>query len=134
MTKTKAQQDAPYTMTFDELKEYLSDCKYEAIYNNKLVSFIDTDNKVGMFRRSDFVILYGDDNKPISVTERIYRRNYSILEWLRMLWQLRIKSKFLYQEYGFDILISIRGTFIDYSHTNRDKLEQVYDPTFNTHS
>ena len=124
MSKTKIQEDAPYILEFEEFRKYVPDCQIETNGDRTLVTFYDTDNSVGMFRRSDFIICYNDDGYPVIITERIHRSNYSWFEWLALKRQLRAKHKNLFQEYGLDISIDFThaNKYIDYTHFREDQL------------
>lgn len=119
--KTTYSESAPYVLTFQELREVVPDVKVSTSLKNTRVAFVDVDERLGMFRRSDFIIIYGDDGKPIVVTERVYRRNYSIFDWWKLKRQLKEKSKHIRQEYGYDITIDIQGRYFDYTHYRGDE-------------
>ena len=124
--KDKIREDAPYILPFEELKSYLEDFKVDSNANHTRIAFLDVDDRLGVFCRSDFIILYDiTDNKPVMVTERVSRRNYSLFEWWRLKRQLREKSKHLHQEYGYDIAIDIKKDKIDYTHYKNEKLNKL---------
>lgn len=123
--KTKITESAPYTLPYEELKKYLKDFKEESNRAHTKVAFIDVDSRLGMFRRSDFIIIYNSDSMPIVVTERINKCNYGIFEWWRIKRSLKSKKNNIYQEYGYDITIDIHNTFIHCTHYRGDMLSQI---------
>ena len=67
-----------------------------------------------------FIIKYDKDTgAPNVITERIYRKNYKFLQWVRLKRFLRNKIKVIKQELGFNIRVSFNyglEEYIDYIH------------------
>lgn len=77
----------------------------------------DTKSDVGLFDKSDVIIVYDKDTfSPIIVTERIFRKNYKWREWFGITRMLRLKAKYVKEELGFNIRISFSMDCIDYVH------------------
>lgn len=97
-----------------EVKHY--PCEKEVWEESRTISLIDTDNTIGLFGKSDIIIAYDENGQPSVITERIYKRNYSLLNWLRIHFYLRTKISVIRQELGFNIAISFGAAYIDYIH------------------
>ena len=91
-------------------------CQKEVWEESKIISLIDTDERVGLFGCSDIIIAYDDTEHPTVITERIYRRNYKWHEWLRIKMYLRTKISVIRQELGFNIAVTFGRNYIDYIH------------------
>lgn len=83
----------------------------------KTLSLIDTGPEVGLFDKSDIIIAYDQETDlPNIVTERIFSRNYTKVEWYKLRRNLLNKTKVITQELGFNIQISFGINYIDYIH------------------
>lgn len=84
---------------------------------NFTVGLYDTDETIGIFKHSDIIIKYDKDLAiPYLISERIYRYNYSFLEWFKLTRRLKHKAKVVGYELGFNIQISFNVNYIDYVH------------------
>ena len=87
----------------------------------KTLSLIDTGPEVGLFDKSDIIIAYDQETDlPNIVTERIFSRNYTKVEWYKLRRNLLNKTKIITQELGFNIQISFGINYIDYIHYKED--------------
>lgn len=87
----------------------------------KTLSLIDTGPEVGLFDKSDIIIAYDQETDlPNIVTERIFSRNYTKVEWYKLRRNLLNKTKVITQELGFNIQISFGINYIDYIHYKED--------------
>ena len=103
--------------TFDEILMFYEDTKKEVWKENFTISLIDTDATVGLFDKSDIIIVYDHETlEPMIVTERVFKRNYTRREWFKLKHYLKAKISVLKQELGFNIRISFDKDFIDYIH------------------
>lgn len=103
--------------SFRETVEFYQDENLEIWEEAATISLADTGPDVGLFDKSDIIVVYSkEDFKPSIVTERIYRRNYTWLEWFRLKRYLRNKLKVIKQELGFNIRVSYSFDYIDYVH------------------
>ena len=87
----------------------------------KTLSLIDTGAEVGLFDKSDIIIAYDQETDlPNIVTERIFSRNYTKVEWYKLRRNLLNKTKVITQELGFNIQISFGINYLDYIHYKED--------------
>lgn len=87
----------------------------------KTLSLIDTGKEVGLFDKSDIIIAYDQETDlPNIVTERIFSRNYTKVEWYKLRRHLLNKTKVITQELGFNIQISFGINYLDYIHYKED--------------
>lgn len=87
----------------------------------KTLSLIDTGPEVGLFDKSDIIIAYDQETDlPNIVTERIFSRNYTKVEWYKLRRNLLNKTKVITQELGFNIQISFGINYLDYIHYKED--------------
>mgnify|MGYP003416149836 CR=1 FL=1 len=87
----------------------------------KTLSLIDTGPEVGLFNKSDIIIAYDQETDlPNIVTERIFSRNYTKVEWYKLRRNLLNKTKVITQELGFNIQISFGINYLDYIHYKED--------------
>jgi len=116
--KTYAHAVAPYMCTRKELLEVLSAFKDEDVVlpTGNIVAIYDTDNSVGLYRKSDIICIYDAYGEPISVTERLERKDYSFLEWWRMKRELKHKVATTPTEFDFFINVGFSRGYIDYTH------------------
>ena len=81
------------------------------------ICICDTKSDVGLFDKSDVIIVYDKETfKPSIVTERIFRKNYSWKVWWDINRMLKLKAKHIKEELGFNIRISFARDYIDYVH------------------
>lgn len=113
----RAVQSNVFFDTFDEMMHIYENCAKEIWEETKTVSLFNTPADVGLFDKSDIIIVYDEETlKPTIVTERIYKKNYKFFEWVRMKNYLRHKTRVIKQELGFNIRISYSHGYIDYIH------------------
>lgn len=87
----------------------------------KTLSLIDTGKEVGLFDKSDIIIAYDQETDlPNIVTERVFSRNYTKVEWYKLRRHLLNKTKVITQELGFNIQISFGINYLDYIHYKED--------------
>lgn len=81
------------------------------------ITLIDTAGDVGLFEKSDIIIVYDKEQfTPSIVTERIYAKNYTPKAWRKLKRYLKQKTSIITQELGFNIRISFGNGYIDYVH------------------
>lgn len=103
--------------SFKEVVEYYKETEMQVWEEAATISLIDTGADVGLFDMSDIIIVYDSQTfEPSIVTERIYKKNYTPLEWHRMKKYMKSKTKVVTQELGFNIRITYSRDYIDYVH------------------
>lgn len=103
--------------SFKETVEFYKDTEMEVWESAATISLINTDSSVGLFDLSDIIVVYDNETgSPSIVTERVYKKNYSFLEWLKLKRYMRNKTKIITQELGYNIRISYSRDYIDYVH------------------
>lgn len=106
--------------SFKETVEFYQDANLQIWEEEATIVIIDSDEKTGLFNRSDIIIKYDKETgAPNVITERIYRKNYKFLQWVRLKRFLRNKIKVIKQELGFNIRVSFNyglEEYIDYIH------------------
>lgn len=103
--------------SFKETVTFYKDTRMEIWEEAATISLFDTDVETGLFNKSDIIIVYDKETfAPTIVTERIYKKNYTKLEWLKMKRYLRSKLSIVKQELGFNIRVSFSREYIDYVH------------------
>ena len=115
--KREAVQSNVFYDTFDEMFDIYTECKKEIWEETKTVTLYDAPYTVGLFPKSDIIIVYDNDTlKPTIVTERLYRKDYTFVRWLKLKSYLRHKTKLIKQELGYNVRISYAKDYIDYVH------------------
>lgn len=109
-------RDNVFYDTFDEMMEHYSDVITDIWEDTKTVCMAHTDASTGLFNDSDIIIVYGEDNFPSIVTERIFKKNYTRHQWYHVKKILRDKTKYFGQELGFNIRVTVGTEYIDYIH------------------
>lgn len=110
-------KDNVFYDTFKETVEFYKDTQMEIWEEAATICLINTAADVGLFDRSDIIIVYDQDTfKPTIVTERIYKKNYSSHDWRKMRRYLKYKTSIIKQELGFNVRISFAREYIDYVH------------------
>ena len=110
-------QDNVFYDTFEETVAFYKDTQKEIWEENLTISLFYFVFDVGLFDKSDITCVYDKDTHlPMIVTERIFRKNYSKVEWYKMKRYLRYKLAIIKQELGFNIRVSFDKQFIDYIH------------------
>lgn len=109
-------RDNVFYDAFDEMMEHYSSCITDIWEESKTVCMANTDAETGLFDKSDIICVYGNDNKPSIITERIFRKNYTWNQWRHIKRVLREKCKWLGQELGYNIRITVSRDYIDYIH------------------
>lgn len=115
---SKSTFDNVFYDTYDEVKEY--SCVSDIWEDAKTIMLADTGKEIGLFDQSDIIIMYGKDNFPQIITERIYRKNYKPREWRGISRVLRNKLKWIKEELGFYISVSYTKDYIDYVHYKQE--------------
>ena len=114
---TNRVQDNVFFDTFEETVAFYRDTKKEIWEENLTISLIDTGPDVGLFDKSDIIVVYDKDtHMPMIVTERIFKSNYTTREWWKLRRYFRHKMAIIKQELGFNIRVSYDKGFIDYIH------------------
>lgn len=81
------------------------------------ICLADTSAETGLFSKSDIIVVYDKDTgKPMIVTERIFKRNYSWWEWWKLKQYLRSMIRTIKTELGFNIKVSFSHDYVDYVH------------------
>lgn len=101
--------------SFDEVKQY--EFVTEVWEESKVICLADTSAEVGFFPKSDIIIFYNKETlKPVVITERIFKKDYTRREWKRKCKHLLNKVEICQSELGFDISVTISKDFLDFSH------------------
>ena len=88
------------------------------------IIMVDTGPNIGMFIKSDIILMFSPNDELVIQTERAYRKNYSAKEWSKLgLLAVRegsipensegIKSSFSYSD-GFIDLVKYRKEWLDW--------------------
>lgn len=101
---------------FTEAKKVFASSITDVFENTKMIYLEDTVDDIGLFRKSDIVIVYDNDDMPVIVNERIFRSNYSLAEWLKIKRMLKKKLRYVKAELGFEISVSQTINYLDYVH------------------
>ena len=107
--------DIHYT-NFTEAKEVFAPYITEVFEKTKMLCLADTGDGIGLFRKSDIITVYDSDDMPVIVNERIFRSNYSLVEWLKIKRMLKKKLRYVKAELGFEISVSQTINYLDYVH------------------
>ena len=114
--KGQVEELLPYLADRETLCKKLRSYSSDKFQENTIIAFYDTDSKVGIFPKSDFICVYDIDGHPISVTERLVRKNYKFFEWIKIGRMLKAKIDNVKQELGFDLCVTFGYQYIDYTH------------------
>ena len=109
-------RDNVFYDNFDEMMEHYSEFITEIWHETRTVCMANTDATTGLFDKSDIICVYDDRGDPTIITERIFRDNYSWREWIHVKKILRLKTRYLGQELGFNIKVTIGHGYIDFIH------------------
>ena len=101
---------------FTEAKEVFAPYITEVFEKTKTLCLADTGDGIGLFRKSDIITVYDSDDMPVIVNERIFRSNYSLVEWLKIKRMLKKKLRYVKAELGFEISVSQTINYLDYVH------------------
>jgi len=107
---------APYVSTKSELMERLKDYHQDSWDTGDIIAFYDTDNKVGVYNKSDFIIKYDKDEHPVMITERVYYKNYSLPKRVRLYMSACKQASNLRPKLGFWFCITFHVHYIDFTH------------------
>ncbi|MCM1234400.1 MAG: hypothetical protein NC489_30230 [Ruminococcus flavefaciens] len=114
---TLAQKSNVFYDSFKEVVESYADEVTEVWEEAATICLADTSAETGLFPKSDIIIVYDKDTaKPMIVTERIFKKNYSRWEWFKMKSYLRHKLGVIKSELGFNIKITFSREYLDYVH------------------
>ena len=103
--------------TFKETVEFYKNTQMEVWEESYTITLINTDLNVGLFDKSDIIIVYDAETLlPSIVTERIFKRNYSKRDWYKIRKYLKYKTSIIKQELGYNVRISFASDYIDYVH------------------
>ena len=106
----------PYLSDKQTLLNVLKEYNIERWDESNMVAFYDTDSKVGLFSKSDMICIYDENDKPVSITERLHRKNCKLMYWLKTGRMLRNKVK----QMGFSMCVTFSHDYIDYTHFKQD--------------
>lgn len=103
--------------TFKETVEFYKNTQMEVWEESYTITLINTDAEVGLFDKSDIIIVYDAETLlPSIVTERIFKKNYSKRDWYKIRKYLKYKTSIIKQELGYNVRISFASDYIDYVH------------------
>ena len=103
--------------SFKETVEFYKDTPMEVWEESYTITLINTASDIGLFDKSDIIVVYDADTfLPSIVTERIFKKNYSTKDWLKIRRHLKYKTSIIKQELGYNIRISFASDYIDYVH------------------
>lgn len=103
---------------YDEVKLY--DCVAEVWEESKTIVLVNTGKHIGLFDKSDIIIMYGKDGFPSIITERIFKKNFTRREWWGITRMFKNKLKVIQEELGFHISVSYSRDYIDYVHYKQE--------------
>lgn len=114
---TGLKRDNVFYDTFLEVASFYKECITEVWEESATICMADTDATVGLFDKSDIIVMFDKDTgEPMIVTERIYKENYTRIEWHRMKRYLNNMLKVIHTELGFNIKVSYTHNYIDFIH------------------
>ena len=103
--------------TFKETVEFYKDTLMEVWEESYTITLINTNLNVGLFDKSDIIVVYDAETfLPSIVTERIFKKNYSRMDWFKIRKYLKYKTSIIKQELGYNVRISFASDYIDYVH------------------
>lgn len=123
MSKSYKQNILPYVATRTELEKELGVYAKDSWQQGSVLAYYDTNDKIGLFSKSDFIIKYDEHDRPILVTERVYRKNYKLLDWLRIRRQIQNQLAHANRiDMGFFISVTFAkyDNYIDYTHFKQE--------------
>lgn len=103
---------------YDEVKTY--SCVAEVWDESKTIVLTNTDKRTGLFADTDIIIMYGKDGYPCIITERIFKKNYTKMQWWNLQRMFRNKLKVIQEELGYFISVSYTKDYIDYVHYKQE--------------
>lgn len=109
-------RDNVFYDSFSEMMEHYQLFITDIWRDSKTVCMANTDATVGLFDKSDIICVYDENNQPSIITERIFRKNYTLRQWYHIKRILRDKCKWLGQELGYNIRVTVSTDYIDYIH------------------
>lgn len=114
---TLAQKSNVFYDSFKEVRESYADEITEVWEEAATICLADTSGETGLFPKSDIIVVYDKETaKPMIVTERIFKSNYTDREWRKMKRYLNNKISIIHSELGFNIKVSFSREYIDYIH------------------
>lgn len=114
---TLAQKSNVFYDSFKEVVESYADEVTDVWEESATICLADTSAETGLFPKSDIIIMYDKEtSKPMIVTERVYKRNYTSREWRKLKRFLRHKLSVVKTELGFNIKVTFSHDFLDYVH------------------
>lgn len=114
---TLAQKSNVFYDSFKEVVESYADEVTDVWEESATICLADTSVETGLFPKSDIIIMYDKEtSKPMIVTERVYKRNYTSREWRKLKRFLRHKLSVIKTELGFNIKVTFSHDFLDYVH------------------
>lgn len=114
---TLAQKSNVFYDSFKEVVESYADEVTDVWEESATICLADTSAETGLFPKSDIIIMYDKEtSKPMIVTERVYKRNYTSREWRKLKRFLRHKLSVIKTELGFNIKVTFSHDFLDYVH------------------
>lgn len=103
--------------TFAEVVNHYKGTVMEVWEETCTITLSSTDANIGLFNKSDIIAVYDlETHLPTIITERIYRKNYSFMQWVNMKRYMRYKLRVVKHELGFNLKISYSRDYIDYVH------------------
>lgn len=114
---TNNQQDNVFFDSFDEVREFYKDVELKDIWEEaSTIVLYDTAEYVGLFPKSDIIVVYDSTGAPSIITERIYKKNYTQRQWFYLKRSLKSKLHYVTREFGFNIALTFGLGYIDYVH------------------
>ena len=75
---------------------------------------------VGLFSKSDIIIMYDKAGNPRVITERLFKKDYKPSEFRKLRRSLINKCNVLGYEFDFRISVTVSKDYVDYTHCYRD--------------
>ncbi len=114
-------RDNVFFDSFEEVKKCYKDVAGKEIWDDaSTIVLYDTADYIGMFPKSDIIVVYNDNGEPVIVTERIFKKNYTRRQWFYLKRSLKAKLRYVTTEFGYSISISFGHGYIDYVHYKED--------------
>lgn len=106
-----------YTDSYEEVLNSYPRRKMGGWKKANTLALFNTPESIGSFAVSDIIIVYNKDtHTPDIITERIYRKNYTVLQWFKIRRQLLYKSHNVMSEWGFNYSVTFSRNHIDSCH------------------
>lgn len=111
------QRDNVFFDSFEEVKNLYVNVGHKEVWEEtSTIALYDSVDYVGLFPKSDIIVVYNEDGSPAIITERVYKKNYTMRQWHYLKRSLKNKLRYVTTEFGFNISMTFGHGYIDYVH------------------